>query len=158
MIRVRLIRPEVWARAPLSFSAIPPHLRALTERVIQETVTDIKAQLVAAIKGDSSELQLRFRALSPRYAATKGAGGPLRQTEAYVNAITVLEGPSGGVVGLPNAMHGTSALPLRTLARFLEYGTARMSPLPHWGPAAAWGTKRLRERLKVAAGRAIRIS
>ena len=94
--------------------------------------------------------------LSPRYVkekARKGEDGrTLVATGDYLNGIEVRKAVVGGAgvvwgVGLAARNHEPSGLPLLTIAKILERGSAKASvpPRPHWTPTRRIVLRKLRE-------------
>jgi hypothetical protein len=117
------------------------YLDDATLRLIQKSGFDLAYSIRAAIKDQIYE----WRPLSPDYARYKEINDLderiLIATEEYVNSIRAWKTPTGVEVGLPPEVdHSTNGVPLRLLARWLEYGTKnydgnwKMWPRPHWRP------------------------
>lgn len=157
MISVRMLHAEVWQRAPLKVRALPSKLREKTDRILSDVVDAMRDNLVNALRGEESALKLRLRELTEDYIRRKGHGERLRDSDFYINHIDVVDYHGSKGVGVAATDHPTG-LALRGLARYLEYGTVRMAPLPHWRPTAEFGKRVLRKRIQELLNDAVRIS
>ena len=82
----------------------------------------------------------RWKPLSERYRRYKLRKGLdtriLLAYHYYVNSITAYRSGNDWVVGIkPFQKHPKTLMSMEKLARFLEFGTSRMPPRPHWRPA-----------------------
>lgn len=160
MIRVKLLRPEHWDRAPGKVLTLPKRLHAATNAVIAQVVQEMADQLRATILGQRTSIDIRARQLNAAYAKRKGGKPVLLDTMTYANAIQVVpaSSPDGGYgVGLRPASHPRGGTPLGSLAAFLENGTKHMAPIAHWRPTATFGTRLLTKRLTEQLSHALRI-
>ncbi len=82
----------------------------------------------------------RWKRLSPKYLKWKKRKGLdtriLLAHHYYISSITVYRSGGDWVVGVkPFQKHPATGVRMEKLARFLEFGTSRMPPRPHWRPA-----------------------
>jgi hypothetical protein len=154
VITFRRVNPRQWGDNQRRVEKIPAKVRKATRIVLEDVAEMIRDGLRAAILTGTSDIALRLRAIDPTWAQRKlgWTGGPpqgvLVWTGQYAREITVLRGTNSVGVGLPRGKrHDVTGTGLADLARYLERGTRRMKPLPHWRQAAAYGRKLLRERL-----------
>jgi hypothetical protein len=128
---------------PEAIMGIIDRLREAKERV--DEVREILLEEEAAyLKSAIQNQELDLAPLTPDYLAWKVLKGldprVLMATREYVDKIGVYEDKSGSrYVGIPDENHTPAkeqgvAIPLRDLAKWLEFGTIRMVARPHYGP------------------------
>lgn len=94
--------------------------------------------------------RFRHAPLSPGYVEAKRRAGLdpriLIATHEYLDSIEVspLTDGSGVRVGVGGRTH-SGGIPMRQLARMLEFGTIRMPARPHWRPLASIYKRRARQ-------------
>ena len=127
----------------------------VAEKTAKQAATDMAHELRSRIENQ----RFRHQPLTPGYLQYKLMNhlDPriLIATGDYVNSIIphrIRRGVWG--VGVENRNHIDSDIPLRVLARWLEFGTSKSPARPHWRPMIAiWKAssarvaKRLRENL-----------
>lgn len=108
--------------------------RAETEKVLHAFVEDIHMRMISGIKREGGDFRYRFRRLNKAYLNKKVNMG-LRQTqllatEEYIDSIVV----DNTTLKLKPGYHTKAKLSYSELANYLENGTKRMEPIPHWMP------------------------
>lgn len=117
-------------------------------------------ELRKSIRREPSQIKLRLRKLDPGYVEQKKQLGlmesPLAATGEFANSITVdkkrtTKGGRGFAtirIFVPGGkQHSHSKLSMSKIARYLEYGTRKVAPLPYWKTAKRFAQKKVKEHL-----------
>lgn len=137
-------------RKSYGFKKAADYIRTLAAKAM-ETLEEVAEEVAVQVKDHTKksiyDQSLDLAPLSSSYAAYKEKAGLdpriLIATGYYVDRITVLNGgPGVYFVGVPNeaAPNGVS---LTELSTWLEFGTTRMPPRPHFEPADKWMNQRI---------------
>jgi len=152
-----------WKEAPRLMGEVSRDLDQQAEQLLEALGKAVSKNLRNAILGNASEISLRFRKLRPSTLSKKKTDQTLVETQEYAKSISYELRPSsqniaGGMFvtidNVPTRLDSYVSNP--QLARFFEYGTRNMRPLPHWRQAKAFGRKWLRENPLTTRGRKAR--
>lgn len=137
-------------------SRIQKALNATLFDLTEETAQRLKD---AIMQNRPELIETRFRSLSPEWVREKARKGwrtdQLIRTGQYANAIFAThQGDTHGVT-LPDTGYPDHNFSYKDLAAWLEVGTRRHDPIPHWGPAKKWMLKKLRTTIRREVQRAL---
>lgn len=124
-------------------------LAAIALEVMEKTEADLKR---AIVDKDRSSFIKRLRRINPDWVKEKLSKGnkphQLASTTKYAEAIHIVKGKDELTLTLRKEMYPGRKFTYGDLARFLEYGTVNMAPLPHWKKAAKYFRETLKERIR----------
>lgn len=141
MIEVTFSHRRDFSTAARDLLRLIPRVKKRLNELAEETMLEVKRDLQAAIlTKDRSSFIKRLRAISPGWVEEKKAKGQMPQqlaaTGAYARAIIIKRGNEEIALTLIDGAYPGRKFKYSDLARFLEYGTKNMKPLPHWRKAA----------------------
>ena len=145
----------------VKFRKAAKSIDTVQDRTIHGVLKDGKKELEGAILGQSTKIRVETRALTADYAARKTAAGlrsnNLAATGTYGNRVVVLKrrGKARYYFGARSTRYPGKKITYAALAKYLEQGTRRMEPIPHWTPARKWIQKEVGTRLKREIARAL---
>lgn len=133
--------------------AVGARIRRAHKTAIKNTAKIMRRELSKFIRGreGSSLINVSLRKLSEEYMETKEADRPLRFSGFYVRNLVAKKDR----IGVRRIHVPGSTLTLGQLARFLEYGTRRMEPIPHWRAVLNASKIVLKEQMKEALKNAV---
>jgi hypothetical protein len=132
-----------------AFKAAQSMLRRLGGRVPDARVNQIAYDFAESTRekliGDIRRRAFRLRRLNAQYLQWKIRMGYDRRilirTGDYLDAITVVKQKNGARVQIEASARTLNNIPMILLAQWLEYGTRKMPPRPHWRPTSLWAQR-----------------
>lgn len=153
MIEVTYTGKNTLTRASRFLLTFFPRLRKKVMEIAEEVMEETRIALVSAITNkDRSKFIKRLRSISPGWVAQKKAKGwrlhQLAATDAYAKSIHVRTGRNEVALRVQETQYPGRKFNYTDLARFLEYGTKNMEPLPHWRKASKYFREEFKKRLE----------
>jgi HK97 gp10 family phage protein len=131
------------------FPSAKRKLNRIALEVMEKTEADLKR---AIVDKDRSSFIKRLRKISPKWVQEKLSKGQKPQqlagTLSYAAAIHVIKGDDELTLTIKKGQYPGRNISYTDLARFLEFGTVNMKPLPHWRKAAKFFKKEMKKRVK----------
>jgi len=132
------LRKRDWEKTARQLTAITASLRASIPRGVHSFAEIVRDRIKTGILTQS----FRLKPLTKRYLKWKIRHGYdqriLIRTGHYVQSIIVRDTARGSAVDVDPKARTFNGQPMWKLAHWLEYGTKRMDPRPHWRPTIPW--------------------
>jgi len=153
MIEITYTSQRTFGQVARDLLKLVPRVKERIETIAEEELERTRVDLRNAILNkDRSSFIKRLRSISPAWRDKKKAKGwklhQLDRLDYYGNAIIIKRLPESIALTVKDAVYPGRKFKYVDLARFLEYGTRRMDPLPHWRKAAQFFKKNFTERVE----------
>jgi len=132
------LKKKDWDATARRLTAACNRAKSVPKKVVVEFAEEVAKEWQKRIYGQ----QFRLKKLTREYMDWKIAFGYDRRilirTGKYVESVIVRRTKTGAMVDLDARKRTFSGEPLWKLAHWLEYGTSKMDPRPHWRPLIPW--------------------